>query len=318
MQEMTLKHTRELDIFYKENRKKCTNCEHVFTEGDCAHLGYLKSRKYAVLCDKCSHLLDETVIRYYWQELEYEEPLPDDMLWRYMDLSKFISMISRGELYFAVSSTFEDIFEGAKGTLDKKNEWDRFYLDYFQNAMLTAPGQDLSKLTLEKIKSDSERLLNELNLIGESNRKSTYISCWHMNNYESEAMWKMYSKDVTNAIAIQTTAGHLYEALYRDPAIDIGKVQYIDYQKRFTSVNGAFWYKRKSFEYENEVRAIVKKHNILEKGMYIPINIDKLIDRVYVSPYAPEWFVDVVKSVVDKYKIDVPVLHSQMLEKPFY
>ena len=79
-----------------------------------------------------------------------------------------------------------------------------------------------------------------------------------------------------------------------------------------------FWYKRKSFEYENEVRAIVKRRNISEKGIYIPINIEKLIDRIYVSPYAPEWFVAVVKSVVDKYKIDVPVLHSQMLEKPFY
>ena len=40
------------------------------------------------------------------------------------------------------------------------------------------------------------------------NRNTTYISCWNRNNYESEAMWKLYSKDVTtNAIAIQTTVG---------------------------------------------------------------------------------------------------------------
>lgn len=318
MQEMTLKHTRELDIFYKEHRKKCSNCEDAFIDGDCAHLGYLKNRQYAVLCDKCSHLLDETVVRYHWQKLEYEEPLPSDMLWRYMDLSKFISMISRSNLYFAAASTFEDIFEGAKGIVDKKCDWDKFYLDFFQQAILTAPGQDLSKLTVEKLKEESERLLSELNTLGENDRKNTYISCWHMNNYESEAMWKMYSKDVSNAIAIQTTAGHLYEALHREPCIDIGKVRYIDFQNRFTSVNGAFWYKRKSFEYENEVRAIIKRHNIMEKGIYISVDIDRLIDKIYVSPYAQDWFVDVVKSVVEKYKIEKPVLHSQMLEKPFY
>lgn len=318
MKEMTLKHTREIDIFYNEHRKKCTNCGHAFIDGACAHLGYLKDRQYAVLCDECSHLLDETVVRYHWQEREYEEPLPDDMLWRYMDLSKFISMISRNDLYFAAANTFEDIFEGAKGIIDKKSDWDNFYLDFFQKAILTAPGQDISKLTIEKLKTDSERLLNELNASGEINRKSTFISCWHMNNYESEAMWKMYSKDVTNAIAIQTTSGHLYEALYKEPCIKIGKVKYIDFKKRFSSLNGAFWYKRKSFEYENEVRAIIQKHNVNEKGIYISVDIDKLIDRIYVSPYAPEWFVDVVKSVVEKYKINIPVLHSQMLEKPFY
>lgn len=318
MQEMTLKHTIELDIFYKEHRSNCTNCKHAFTDGECAHLGYIKYRHHALLCDECAHLLEETVVRYHWQKLEYEEPLPDDILWRYMDLSKFISIISRNDLFFASASTFEDIFEGAKGILDKKSDWDEFYLDFFKKAILTAPGQDISKLTMEKIKTDSERLLNELNAIGKSARNNTYISCWHMNDCESEAMWKMYSKDVTNAIAIQTTAEHLYDALYSDPSIDIGKVKYIDYEKQFTSVNGAFWYKRKSFAYEKEVRAIIRRHDIKEKGIYVPVNIDKLIDKIYVSPYAPEWFVDVVKSVVEKYGVEASVLHSQMLVTPFY
>ena len=49
MQEMTLKHTRELDIFYKEHRKKCSNCEDAFIDGDCAHLGYLKNRQYIII-----------------------------------------------------------------------------------------------------------------------------------------------------------------------------------------------------------------------------------------------------------------------------
>ena len=99
--------------------------------GDCA-FRIFDRETICFHCDKCSHLLEETVVRYHWQELEYEEPLPDDMLWRYMDLSKFISMISRKDLYFAAANTFEDMFEGAKGIMDKKEDWDSFYLDFFK------------------------------------------------------------------------------------------------------------------------------------------------------------------------------------------
>ena len=40
MQEMTHRHTRELDIFYNEHRDVCTNCGRKFQNGMCAHLGY--------------------------------------------------------------------------------------------------------------------------------------------------------------------------------------------------------------------------------------------------------------------------------------
>ncbi len=45
MQKMTLKSTRQLDIFYNEHREKCTNCGKHFKDGDTAHLGYLKEKK---------------------------------------------------------------------------------------------------------------------------------------------------------------------------------------------------------------------------------------------------------------------------------
>ena len=43
-------------------------------------------------------------------------------------------------------------------------------------------------------------------------------------------MWKLYSKDYANAIAIQTTTKSIYEAIDKDPYISIGKVKYIDYK----------------------------------------------------------------------------------------
>lgn len=315
---MSIKITKEMSRFYKEHRHECTNCGYIFKNDERTHLGYLSNKQLAVLCNKCSNLLEKAIVNYIHFDDEYEEPLKNDILWRYMDLPKFISLISRKEIYFASANSFEDIFEGAKGILDKKDKWDSFYLDFFEKSILTAPFQDQNELTIEKVKADSERLLKQLNESGNLQRKYTFISCWHLNEYESEAMWKLYSKDVSNALAIKTTFGNLYEALDRNPYIDIGKVKYIDYKKRFTSINGAFWYKRKSFEYEKEVRAIITKHDITSKGIYIPIDIKKLILGVYVSPYASTWFVDVVKDVVQKYRLNIPVSYSQMLEKPFY
>ncbi len=263
-------------------------------------------------------MLEETVIRYYWSELEYEKPSPDNKLWRYMDLAKFISLISKKKLFFAVASSFEDIFEGAKGIEKNKDKWDAFYKDFFKQAVATAPGRDSKRNTEEELNEEAKRLLKEMEIIGEAKRNNTYISCWHLNSHESEAMWKIYSKDYSNAIAIQTTAQKVYEALDRNPYVSIGKVKYIDYDKRFSSINGSFWFKRKSFEYENEVRLIVTKNKSKDKGIYIPVNIDKLIERIYVSPYASEWFFDVVRSVVNEYGVHADVTYSTMKATPFY
>ena len=47
MQEMSHRHSRELDIFYNEHKNCCTNCGRSFVDGMCAYLGYL-SNQYLV------------------------------------------------------------------------------------------------------------------------------------------------------------------------------------------------------------------------------------------------------------------------------
>ena len=318
MQEMTHKYTRELSVYYNEHRKACTNCGKHFVEGMTAHLGYLVDRTPAVLCDDCAKLLSETVVRYYWMEPEYEEVLPTAKLWRYMDLAKFISLIGKKKLYFASLESFEDIFEGAKGMAERKEKWDSFYLDFFRHAIRTAPGAKPEDLTEEYIKENSMRLLTEIGTIGERGRKDIFVSCWHHNQYESEAMWKLYSTNVKNAIAIQTTSQQLYEALGKDPSVEIGKVRYIDYTKQFAPVNGAYWYKRKSFEYEQEVRAVTHVRKAACCGVEKEVDVEKLIEGIYISPYAPKWFEDVVRDITEKYELNKPIFYSEMKAKPFY
>lgn len=319
IQEMTHKHTRELDIFCNEHHNRCTLCGKSFTDGDTAHLGYLENGAPAFLCDKCSQKLKETVVRYYWQKRPYEIPEPTDLLWRYMDLSKFIYLISKQELYFSAAKCFSDLFEGAKGIAERKGKWDNFYLDFLKSALLTVPEANPARFTEEQLESEAHQLLDDLHSGGEASREHTFISCWHMNTFESEAMWKLYSRDTTNAIAIQTTYQRLYEALGEEPYISIGKVQYIDFSKSFTSINDAFWYKQKSFDYEKEVRAVIQNPEKTGKlGISLPVDIDLLIENLYVSPYASSWFYDVVQSVLEKYSLNKSILRSQMKATPFY
>ena len=92
----------------------------------------------------------------------------------------------------------------------------------------------------------------------------------------------------------------------------------IDFTKRFSAVNGPYWYKRKSFEYEQEVRAVVKVRKANSSGIEKDIDIEKLIAAIYISPYAPKWFEDVVYDVVKKYGLNKPIFHSEMAATPFY
>lgn len=315
---MTHRHSRELSIFYNEHKGTCTNCGKTFHNGMSAHLGYIEREIPAVLCDGCAHLLTETVVRYYWIEAEYEKVLPESKLWRYMDLAKFISLVSKKKLFFACAESFEDIFEGAKGITERKPKWDSFYLDFLRQAIQTAPGIRPEELTDDYVRTNSKRLLSELEFSGKIDRKRTFISCWYCNQYESEAMWKLYSTNVKNAVAIQTTYQQLYEALDRNPEITIGKVKYIDYSTQFSSINGAYWYKRKSFEYEQEVRAIIQGKDGHDGGIEKKVDLEKLISAIYISPYAPQWFEDVVVDIVDKYELRKPVYHSDMAKQPFY
>ncbi len=49
-------------------------------------------------------------------------------------------------------------------------------------------------------------------------------------------------------------------------------------------------------------------------GRNVKVDLSNLIERVYVSPDADPWFVDVVKVVLEKFDIDAEVVHSELYE----
>lgn len=318
MQEMTNRFTLELRRLAFEHHDECASCGYKFIEGDTSHLGYDINDNPLYVCDKCAHILKETAIRHYFQPRSYFIPPVNSKLWRYTDFTKYVSMLSTKGVYFVRADCFQDTFEGAKGLRKNKEKWDEHYLKHFREAIKNPPEGYECRYSDVEIEQQAKRLLEDLERGGEFDKQRTFINCWHENEHESEAMWRLYSSYLGNAIAIRTTYNSLYRALGRNPSIDIGRIIYIDYEKRYAGINDAFWYKRKSFEHEKEVRAIFKDFDNPDKGKVFPCDLSILIEEVFVSPSAPGWFTELVNDVNDKYGIKVKVSPSELIQAPFF
>ena len=155
------------------------------------------------------------------------------------------------------------------------------------------------------------------------------ISCWHMNEHESAAMWKLYSSS-NEAVCVQSTYRRFRGCL--PPCVLIGEVNYIDYETQgFSPANGFnfIMHKRLSFTHERELRAIFwemmgtpdaqpYKARIEPSGLAIEVDLPALIERVYVSPTAAPWFANLVAAITAKCGFAFPVKQSALAEAPLY
>jgi hypothetical protein len=315
--ERTKRITQELRRLAFERHGSCCKCDHHFAHLETSVLGYDADGSAQYVCGTCAEGLAEVAETPAFMERPYVRPSENAYLWRYMDFAKYVSLLSTRGLHFARADTFEDRFEGAKGTLSRKAIWDKHYLDFFMEAQLSAPGAAARAMTEGQLHAQATRLLNELEAAGQHFRVRTFISCWHENDHESEAMWRLYSSYLQNAVAIRTTYSRLYAALGRDPQIPIGRVKYIDMRTSFANVNDAFWRKRISFSHENEVRALICDIECTERGKLVPCDLDQLVEAVFVSPATPNWFSALVNEVTSKYGLKVAVSASQLNEEHF-
>ncbi len=131
-------------------------------------------------------------------------------------------------------------------------------------------------------------------------RNNVHISCWHANDYESAAMWKLYKGDRYNrTIAISISMCNLRNALPKP--IHIGEVEYVNYETVYPSKIRAFK-KHISYEHENEIRAVIFPEHIhddaiknicvkeKENGLLIKLDEKYLEIKVYISPWSSKRF----------------------------
>jgi hypothetical protein len=104
---------------------------------------------------------------------------PDIPLWRYMDLSKFISLLQTSKLYFARAADLGDPFEGSLPRLNTQMADIIIQLRHDVEAL--ASWRDMTE---EKIRTIAGQFSDAAKLMV----TKIYASCWHMGEHESAAM----------------------------------------------------------------------------------------------------------------------------------
>ncbi|PJJ06932.1 hypothetical protein CLU83_0051 [Flavobacterium sp. 1] len=213
----------------------------------------------------------------------------DTIVWKYLDLSKFLDLLLSQKLFMSRSDKFEDQYEGT-----------------------------FSEPTFEEIKKLSINNPDFLNYY-KTHREKVAISSWHINEYESFAMWQIFTQN-SEGLAIQSTVKRLQDALVLEKNYKqyIGEVNYIDYKKEYIPFDDLFFpflFKRKSFQYEREVRIItdVADSNIkLNDGLKINVDITQLIEKIYIHPKSENWYKNLVIQLVKQLGFDFEIEKSDL------
>jgi hypothetical protein len=241
-------------------------------------------------------------------------------IWRFMDLGRFLSLLSSKALYFACPSEFNDPYEGLypRSHVAAFSTMAQTYVDQTRatrNQLVERyPTIDVGGLdrTIANMRDRLEKAFADVPL-------RFGISCWHKNAAESEAMWKLYSA-TGQGIAIESTIGQLREAISNREDLVVGDVRYLDFDHdpiEKGHENYGLFLKRKSFEHEKELRAtVLLKHP--GTGELVQCDLEALITRIHISPFAPIYMKEIVESVCSGTiaKIGKPIVRSELFDKP--
>jgi hypothetical protein len=238
--------------------------------------------------------------------LQFQKLPNDAKVWRYMDFSKFTLFLENKALFFCRSDKLGDPFEGSYPTINIKNR---------------------PKDAWEKLIRDVHREI----------RKFILVNCWSNNDCESAAFWKLYT-NCNEGVALQSTFGRLQRCFGSEgsESVKMGKVNYIDFTKdsfdEEKCLFSPYAFKMKSFEFEREVRAVMIKapehvkhwedlintHPVFDVGGYISVDLDILLENVYVAPMADFIFRNKVEATLKRHNINSTPKWTDLHNEPIY
>jgi hypothetical protein len=248
---------------------------------------------------------------------------PQDLkakIWRYMDFTQFVHMMSTESLFFS--------------RIDQLQLRDPYEGSFHSSPLLRF---DPEKPELEPVKEECRRRL-EMGVA-----KTMAVNCWHMNEEQSMAMWQLYLKS-EEGLAIESTFSALAESFSAcSHKVYIGKVEYgavqCEHHEVGLSIYEGALRKESCYKHERELRALIhettmladrrerlggflsgggkaKEFVVATKGLNIRVDLAKLVKAVYVCPSAEDWFTDLVTSILKKYTFNFPIFKSRLLQPP--
>jgi hypothetical protein len=236
---------------------------------------------------------------------------PDIPIWRYMDFTRYVAMLEEQGVFFARVDQLNDRFEGS----------------------IPEPSAQQYAEVQRELRDAGVRLNGEQRLpyreLLRRVRPWVLVSSWHQNEQESAAMWALYGHS-ENAIAVRSTYGKLRAAMEAArERIYLGTVRYISYEDDEIPLEHVLWpfvSKRKSFEHERELRALMLDEPRAlagdapppAGGAWVKTPLAELIDAVYVAPDAEPWVRELVERVSRRYGMQKPVRQSALDKDPLF
>lgn len=242
-------------------------------------------------------------------------PEGDYSIVKYLDLTKFLSLLSRKELFFCRIDKLEDQFEGR---LPKPN--------YDLRVQFQKELRDSGFFKVEMPDDKIYESVNKSYTFNEKIRSLTCVNCWNKKSEESAALWKIYS-DFNKGIMIKSSIGGLLKAFEGAPQeLFLSEIRYLDYQNQAMPDGNSFYpiiHKNKAYSYEDELRLIYSitppegwdhdwTNEEVPEGVYIPVNLNTLIEEIILSPYSPSWFHKLIQDILSRYNINKPLRKSTL------
>lgn len=228
-----------------------------------------------------------------------ETPVDDTIVWRYLNLEKLLALLNSKTLYCRRLDRFRDPWEG-------------IWPDEFALALRKSGSRDRSR-------SLSQHLDNL--------RRTFFVNCWHESDFESAALWDQYAS--SNGLAIRSSVGGIKAACGTEQQFFLGRVKYFDYSSHIedaielNALVPAFL-KRKSFKHEHEVRLLIwdtsnfepnEDGTRTEESCSLAVNLENLIEMVYVSPESPSWLLAHLRSLLGRFDLpNVSVERSSLYD----
>jgi len=206
----------------------------------------------------------------------------DVTVWRYMSLTKFLSILFTGKLFFPsvrlLKATSNDPYEGKHLSIDSKTAHD-----------------------LKQIMPNTLKAIDETN---EAIQDSTFISSWYVGENESPKMWDAFTGEEKIGVAIKTTTKKLLSSL-RDTKLPLipTVVAYNTIPASHLEsleIVAPFVYKNPNFDYESEFRVIIidiSNASGERKGIQLDVSLEELLEEIILSPTTPPWMINVYSKI---------------------
>jgi hypothetical protein len=217
-------------------------------------------------------------------------PIPPSpaTVWKYYKAPFFEDLLQSGELFLCQVSRFTDKAE--------------------------ARMNDFQLAAMEGMYKDNPEMLVALRAFHESIRQRAWVTCFSLADFEAAHMWKRFCDD-SEGVAIRTTFQHLKLALPESGPLASeaypASVRYEQTPYMPWRIGYLLFQKLTCYSDERELRLCICRpedqfhaDKCMIESIRLPVNLRRLIHRIYVHPAAPDSYFQRVRSLTAKHLPD--------------